>query len=70
MDESSGVGVIDKTVALLDAIATEPRSLADLVTATGLPRPTAHRLALALEHHRVIARDAEGRFIIGARPSR
>ena len=31
-----------------------PRSLADLVAATGLPRPTAHRLALALEHHQVL----------------
>jgi DNA-binding IclR family transcriptional regulator len=67
VDKSSGVGVIDKTVALLDAIAAEPRSLADLVQATGLPRPTAHRLALALEHHQVLARDAEGRFVVGAR---
>jgi DNA-binding IclR family transcriptional regulator len=62
--------VVDKTVALLDAIATEPQSLADLVAATGLPRPTAHRLALALEHHQVLDRDADGRFVIGARAAR
>jgi DNA-binding IclR family transcriptional regulator len=64
------VGVVDKTVALIDAVAAQPRSLAELVAATGLPRPTAHRLALALEQHAVLARDADGRFTVGARPSR
>ena len=62
--------MVDKTVALLDAIAERPRSLADLVDATGLPRPTAHRLALALERHGVLARDAEGRFVVGTRATR
>lgn len=61
---------MDKTVLLLDAIAEEPRSLADLVTTTGLPRPTAHRLALALERHAVLSRDAAGRFTIGPRAAR
>lgn len=65
MDNASGVGVIDKAVALLSAIAESPRSLSELVTATGLPRPTAHRLALALEHHGLVTRDADGRFIHG-----
>jgi DNA-binding IclR family transcriptional regulator len=67
MDKSSGVGVVDKTVALLDAVAARPCSLAELVAATGLPRPTAHRLALALESHRVLARDPDGRFAVGVR---
>lgn len=67
VDKSSGVGVIDKSVALLDALATSPCSLNELVAATGLPRPTAHRLALALEHHGLVARDADGRFILGPR---
>lgn len=70
MDKSSGVGVVDKTVALLDAIADEPRTLAALVAATGLPRPTAHRLALALERHDVLARDEAGRFVLGSRALR
>ena len=67
MDDSSGVGVIDKSVALLDAASRRPSSLADLVETTGIPRPTAHRLAVALESHRLLARDDEGRFVIGAR---
>jgi DNA-binding IclR family transcriptional regulator len=64
---SSGIGVVDKAVAILVAVAEEPRALADLVTATSLPRATAHRLAVALEVHRLLARDAEGRFVPGAR---
>jgi len=70
VDKSSGVGVIDKTVAVLDALAEGPCSLAALVETTGLPRPTAHRLALALERHHVVDRDAQGRFIIGPRTTR
>jgi DNA-binding IclR family transcriptional regulator len=67
VDNSSGVGVIDKAVGVLDAAAASPRSLAELVSATGLPRPTAHRIALALEHHGALVRDADGRFTIGPR---
>jgi DNA-binding IclR family transcriptional regulator len=64
---SSGVGVIDKAAMLLDALEGGPQSLAGLVAATGLARPTAHRLATALEHHRLIARDVSGRFVLGPR---
>ncbi len=69
MDKSSGVGVVDKSVAVLAALSQAPCSLAELVAATGISRPTAHRLALALEHHRVVDRDEDGRFIIGSRVS-
>ena len=65
MDNGSGVGVVDKSVAVLSAAATAPCSLADLVGATGLPRPTAHRLAVALEHHGLLTRDDAGRFVLG-----
>jgi DNA-binding IclR family transcriptional regulator len=67
VDESSGVGVIDKTVLVLTALAAGGASLAELVTRTGLSRPTAHRLAVALEHHGFVARDASGRFVVGPR---
>jgi DNA-binding IclR family transcriptional regulator len=63
----SGVGVLDKSVAVLDALEAGPRSLADLVTATGLSRATAHRLAVALETHGLVRRDDEGRFVLGLR---
>ncbi len=63
----SGVGVLDKAMIILAALAAGPLSLGDLVTATGLPRPTAHRLAVALERHGMIDRDAAGRFRLGPR---
>lgn len=63
----SGIGVVGKSVAILASVALAPRALADLVTATDLPRATAHRLAVALETHRLLARDTEGRFVLGPR---
>ena len=67
MDNSSGVGVLDKAALLLSTLEAGPQSLAGLVSATGLARPTAHRLATALEHHRLVARDLQGRFVLGPR---
>ncbi len=67
MDNSSGVGVLDKAAAVLAALEGTPLTLAGLVEATGLPRPTAHRLACALEYHRFVARDLSGRFMLGPR---
>lgn len=63
----SGTGVVDKSVAILACAAAAPRSLAELVEITGMPRATAHRLAVALEVHRLLTRDAEGRFVLGPR---
>ena len=67
MDNSSGVGVLDKAATVLGALEGGPSTLAQLVAATGLARPTAHRLAVALEHHRLVARDMQGRFVLGPR---
>jgi DNA-binding IclR family transcriptional regulator len=67
MDNSSGVGVLDKAAVVLGALEAGPLTLAGLVQATGLARPTAHRLAVALEHHRLVARDLQGRFALGPR---
>jgi DNA-binding IclR family transcriptional regulator len=63
----SGVGVVDKSVTVLDALAVRPRSLNELVEATGIARATAHRLAVALEVHGLVRRDPEGRFALGVR---
>ncbi|QDB79858.1 IclR family transcriptional regulator [Georgenia sp. 311] len=67
MDNSSGVGVLDKAATVLGALEAGPATLAQLVAATHLARPTAHRLAVALEFHRFVARDMQGRFILGPR---
>ena len=67
MDNTSGVGVLDKAALVLAALESGPATLAGLVAGTGLARPTAHRLAVALEHHRLVARDMQGRFVLGPR---
>ena len=65
---ATNVGVLDKSVTILAALAERgPLSLAGLVEATGLSRPTAHRLAAALEAHRLVGRDAAGRYRLGLR---
>lgn len=62
-----GVGVLDKAVAILDALEQGPLALAELVASTGLSRATAHRLASALQGHDLVGRDASGRFVLGPR---
>jgi DNA-binding IclR family transcriptional regulator len=55
-------------VTILEALLDRgPSSLAELVAATDLSRPTVHRLATALETHGLVGRDADGRFRAGVR---
>ena len=63
----SGVGVIDKSMAIIDALSEGPRSTGDLVEHTGITRATVHRLATALETHGLVRRAADGRFALGYR---
>ncbi len=65
--KNSGVGVLDKAATILNTLESGPHTLAQLVAATGISRPTAHRLALALEFHRLVTRDLSARFILGPR---
>src|SRR5690625_7190596 len=66
-ETGSGVGVLDKAAIVLGALEAGPATLAQLVQSTGLARPTAHRLAVALEYHHLVSRDMQGRFILGPR---
>jgi DNA-binding IclR family transcriptional regulator len=65
--KNSGVGVLDKAVKIMATLESGPHSLTELVAATGIARPTAHRLAVALEFHRLLTRDLMGRFTLGPR---
>lgn len=67
MDSVSGVGVLDKAMHVLGALEAGPAGLAEVVERTGLPRATAHRLAVALEQHGLVRRDDDGRFCLGLR---
>ena len=63
----TAVGVLDRSVALLELLADGPRPLRPLAEAVGLPRPTAHRLLVALETHGLVARTPGGAFRLGPR---
>lgn len=57
---------MDKAVVVLNAVAKDPCGLAELCNRTGLPRATAHRLAVGLEVHRLLSRGSDGRWRPGA----
>lgn len=64
----SGVGVLDKAIALLDEIVLkQPVSLLELHEAVRFPKTTTHRLLAALEIHGMVHRDSEGLFSSGPR---
>ncbi|MGP4981272.1 IclR family transcriptional regulator [Glutamicibacter arilaitensis] len=67
MTTGSGVGVLDKAAAILNALENGPTSLSQLVELTEISRPTVHRIAQSLVHHGLVGRDLHGRFELGNR---
>lgn len=65
MDSVSGIGVLDKAVAILHAVAEGPATLRELVARTGISRATAHRLAQGLEVLGLLRRDDAGAYVLG-----
>jgi DNA-binding IclR family transcriptional regulator len=61
----TGVGVLDRSVSILDAIDRGARTLAEVVTDTGLTRTTAHRLLQALARHAFITRERGSGYRLG-----
>jgi DNA-binding IclR family transcriptional regulator len=65
---ATGVQTLDRAVALLEVVADSgPLTMAGLADATGLTRPTVHRLAQALVAHGLLGRDDRGRLRLGGR---
>jgi DNA-binding IclR family transcriptional regulator len=48
---STGVGVLDRAVDVLDAVENGARSFTAIADVTGLTKPTAHRMITALQRH-------------------
>ena len=66
MEMVSGVGVLDKVATVWRALERAGSlSLADLTVATGIPRATLHRLAVAMESQGLLRRDPQGEFCLG-----
>ena len=65
---ATAVQTLDRAVQLLAVVADEgPIGVAALAAATGLTRPTVHRLVGSLEAHGLLGRDGEGRLRLGGR---
>ncbi|MER6988805.1 helix-turn-helix domain-containing protein [Saccharopolyspora hirsuta] len=64
---TTGVGVLDRSVAILDCVESNPMGTSELARALGLTVSTAHRLATALVAHGLLRRDSAGCFHLGPR---
>jgi hypothetical protein len=64
---STGVGVLDRVVAVLDAVETRRMTASELARHLGLSVPTAHRLVGSMMTHGLLSRDHDGRLQLGPR---
>jgi DNA-binding IclR family transcriptional regulator len=64
---STGVGVLDKSMAIVDLCERQPASASDIAHELDLTVSTAHRLATALAAHGMLQRDASGLYRLGRR---
>jgi DNA-binding IclR family transcriptional regulator len=58
------IQLLDRAIAVLHACEEGPATLNEVAGRAGLPRATAHRLAVALAEHGLLRRD-DGRFALG-----
>ncbi len=65
--DATGVGVLDRVMAILDVVETNPMGASELARALGLSIPTAHRLVAAMVKHGLLQRDADARHHLGPR---
>jgi DNA-binding IclR family transcriptional regulator len=64
---TTSVGVLDRCVQVLTAVEDGARSFTDIVDATGLTRPTTHRLVVGLEDHGFLAHIGGFGYALGPR---
>lgn len=65
MDTLSGIGVLDKVVAILRVVGEGPASFREVCERTGISRATAHRLAQGMEVVGLLRRGDDGAFTPG-----
>ncbi|QFU91145.1 IclR family transcriptional regulator [Amycolatopsis sp. YIM 10] len=66
-NEATGVGVLDRVMAILDVVEANPMGASELARTLGLSVPTAHRLVSAMVKHGLLQRDADARHHLGPR---
>jgi DNA-binding IclR family transcriptional regulator len=64
---SPGTSMVSRVLAMLTAFDAQHRrvTLTELATRTGLPVPTAYRIARELVHGGALVRDGDGRYAVG-----
>ncbi|HWU08076.1 MAG TPA: helix-turn-helix domain-containing protein [Streptomyces sp.] len=69
---STGVGVLDKAMAIVELCEYRPSSASQIARELDMKTSTAHRLATALVAHELLQRDESGVYRLGrrAQPSR
>lgn len=65
VDTLSGIGVLDKVVAVLRVVGEEPATFRQLCERTDLSRATAHRLAQGMEVVGLLRRREDGAYVPG-----
>lgn len=63
---AEALSAADKTLSVLEALADHSR-IADLSTASGLPKPTVHRILQTLVRHGFARTDGQGSYVGGPR---
>jgi DNA-binding IclR family transcriptional regulator len=63
----TGVGVLDRTMTVLEAVERGARSFTQIVEATGFTRSTTHRLVKALEEHGLLMASGGRGYRLGPR---
>jgi IclR family transcriptional regulator, KDG regulon repressor len=69
-NRASSLQVVDRSVAILEALASDTPELGvtELARATGMSKGTVHRILASLEHHRLVEQDSESkRYRLGLR---
>ncbi|WP_328471488.1 IclR family transcriptional regulator [Streptomyces sp. NBC_00448] len=59
--------MVDRVIAVLDALAGGGSSPAELAQETGIARSTIYRIAAALQSHDVVQRTSAGEYLLGTR---
>jgi DNA-binding IclR family transcriptional regulator len=63
----TGVGVLDRTMTILEAVERGARSFTEIVAATGFTRSTTHRLVKAMEEHGLLTASGGRGYRLGPR---
>ena len=64
---TTAVGTLDRALEVLSAVERGGRTYTDIVSATGMTRPTAHRMIRALEDHGLLMQVGGHGYALGPR---